>query len=136
MEFRTKGQLAIDLCSEAYADGVAFDFVCGDEVYGNCTGLRKFLEQRGQAYVLRVASTFMLQLAAETRMTCAQAVKRLGKSKRRWEVRSAGVGSKGARWYAWMWIATPHRATICWSAVTCAAVSWPFTTATCPRGRC
>ena len=106
LEFRTKGQLAIDICTEAYADGVAFDFACGDEVYGTCTQLREFFEQRGQAYVLRVATTFMLQLAAQTRMTCAQAVKQLGRDKRRWEVRSAGAGSKGQRWYAWMWIAT------------------------------
>ncbi len=106
LQFRTKGQLAIDLCTEAYADEVAFDFACGDEVYGNCTQLREFFEAHGQAYVLRVASTFMLQLAAETKMTCAQVVKQLGKDKRRWEVRSAGAGSKGQRWYAWMWIAT------------------------------
>jgi SRSO17 transposase len=106
LEFRTKGQLAMDICTEAYADGVVFDFACGDEVYGNCTGLREFFERHGQAYVLRVASTFMLQLATETPMTCAQAVKLLGRDKRRWEVRSAGAGSKGARWYAWMWIAT------------------------------
>lgn len=106
LEFRTKGQLAIDICAEAYADGLVFDFACGDEVYGNCTQLREFFEQHGQAYVLRVASTFMLGLAAGTRLTCAQAVKLLAKDKRRWEVRSAGAGSKGQRWYAWMWIAT------------------------------
>ena len=75
-------------------------------MYGNCTQLREFFEARGQAYVLRVACTFMLQLAAETSMTCAQAGKLLGRNKRRWEVRSAGTGSKGQRWYAWMWIAT------------------------------
>ena len=75
-------------------------------VTGNCTGLREFFEQHGQAYVLRVACTFMLDLAAESRLTCAQAVKQLGRDTRRWEVRSAGAGSKGARWYAWMWIAT------------------------------
>ena len=35
------------------------------------------------------------------------AVKTLVKDKdRRWEVRSAGTGSKGERWYAWAWIAT------------------------------
>ena len=39
-------------------------------------------------------------------MTCAGAVKWLVKDKRRWEVRSAGKGSKGDRWYAWAWIAT------------------------------
>ena len=106
LEFRTKGQLAIDICVEAYADGLAFDFACGDEVYGSCTQLREFFEQRGQAYVLRVASSFMLALAAETKLACAQAVKLLATDTRRWEVRSAGTGSKGQRWYAWAWIAT------------------------------
>nr|WP_164842280.1 IS701 family transposase [Actinoplanes solisilvae] len=106
LEFRTKGQLAIDICTDAYADGVAFDFACGDEVYGNCTQLREFFEDRQQAYVLRVASTFMLTLNPETRMTCAKAVALLVTDQRRWQIRSAGAGSKGHRWYAWAWIAT------------------------------
>ena len=106
LRFRTKGQLAIDILAGAYADGLAFDFVCGDEVYGSCTALREFLEARGQAYVLRVASNFILTLAAGTAMTCADAVRKLLKGKRDWEVRSAGRGSKGERWYAWAWLAT------------------------------
>jgi SRSO17 transposase len=104
--FRTKGQLAIDICAGAYADGIRFDFACGDEVYGNCTQLREFFEASGQAYVLRVPSNFMLTLAAGTKLTCAEAVTALLKDKRRWEVRSAGSGSKGERWYAWAWLAT------------------------------
>jgi len=104
--FRTKGQLAIDLCAEAYADGIRFDFACGDEVYGSCTQLREFFEASRQAYVLRVPSNFTLTLAAGTKLTCAEAVRALLKDKRRWEVRSAGNGSKGERWYAWAWIAT------------------------------
>jgi SRSO17 transposase len=106
LEFRTKGQLAIDICDDAYADGLVFDFVCGDEVYGNCTQLREFFESHGQAYVLRAASTFMIDLPSGSRLACAQAVERLAADTRRWEVRSAGTGSKGARWYAWTWIAT------------------------------
>jgi SRSO17 transposase len=106
LRFRTKGQLAIDVCADAYGDGLRFDFVCGDEVYGSSTELRDFLETEGQAYVLRVASSFMITLAAGTRLTCAQAVKRLLGDRRQWEVRSAGQGSKGQRWYAWAWIAT------------------------------
>jgi SRSO17 transposase len=106
LRFRTKGQLAIDICADAYADGLRFDFACGDEVYGSCTQLRQFLETSGQAYVLRVASNFTLTLAAGTKLTCAQAVSKLLKDKRRWEVRSAGKGSKGDRWYAWTWTAT------------------------------
>ncbi|MEU7750523.1 transposase family protein [Micromonospora sp. NPDC049171] len=99
--FRTKGQLAIDICTDAYADGVVFDFAGGDEVYGNCTQLREFFDDRQQAYVLRVASNFMLTLNPETRMTCAKAIALLATDERRWQVRSAGAGSKGQRWYAW-----------------------------------
>ena len=108
LRFRTKGQLAIDVLTDAYADGLSFDFACGDEVYGSCTGLREYLERAGQAYVLRVASSFMLALAPGTRMTCADAVRKLlgDRDRRRWEVRSAGKGSKGDRWYAWAWIGT------------------------------
>jgi SRSO17 transposase len=106
LRFRTKGQLAIDICAEAYADGVRFDFICGDEVYGASTELREYLESGGQAYVLRVASNFTVTLAGGTKLTCAQAVKTLLKDKRAWEVRSAGQGSKGQRWYAWALIAT------------------------------
>jgi SRSO17 transposase len=106
LEFRTKGQLAIDIAAEALADGIAFDFFCGDEVYGNCTELRCFFEDRGQGYVLRVPSNFHLTLATGARMPCAQAVRWLLTDKRRWEVRSAGKGSKGERWYAWAWLAT------------------------------
>jgi hypothetical protein len=47
-----------------------------DEVYGSCTQLREFFEQRGQAYVLRPGSPLRRP------------------------------GSKGERWYAWVWIAT------------------------------
>jgi hypothetical protein len=104
--FRTKGQLAIDICTEALADGARFDFLCGDEVYGTCTELREFCEQRRQGYVLRVPSSFRLTLAAGVTVTCGQAVTRLLTGARRWEVRSAGAGSKGQRWYSWAWLAT------------------------------
>ena len=104
--FRTKGQLAVDILGEAYAGGLMFDFICGDEVYGSCTELREYLEGRGQAYVLRVASNSVLTLAGGTKMTCAEAVSKLLKRTKAWEVRSAGQGSKGERWYAWAWLAT------------------------------
>jgi hypothetical protein len=37
LEFRTKGQLAIDISKDAADDGIRPDFYCGDEVYGSCT---------------------------------------------------------------------------------------------------
>jgi hypothetical protein len=68
-------------------------------VLDNCEhlldGVAGLLEERGQAYVLRVASPFMLTLAPGTKMSCADVVKKLLKDKRTWEVRSAGQGSKG-----------------------------------------
>jgi SRSO17 transposase len=111
LAFRTKGQLAIDICKDAAGDGVTFDFACADEVYGNCTELREFFEASGQAYVLRVPSNFTLTLASGVTATCAGAVSGLltgkrAKDKRLWEVRSAGKGSKGDRWYAWAWLGT------------------------------
>jgi len=87
------------------ADGISFDFFCGDEVYGSCTELREFFEARGQAYVLRIPRNFRLTLPAGRRLTCAEAAGVLAGRKRP-EVRSAGKGSKGERWYAWSWLAT------------------------------
>jgi SRSO17 transposase len=105
LQFRTKGQLAIDIATEALADGITFDFFCGGEVYGNCTELREFFEDRGQGYVLRVPRTFRLTLPGGRRLTCADAASQV--AAKRWpEVRSAGRGSKGQRWYAWSWLAT------------------------------
>jgi SRSO17 transposase len=106
LAFRTKGQLAIDLLGEVLADGIGLDFVCGDEVYGRCTQLREYLEACDQAYVLRVPSNFYLTVARGVRLTCKQAAATLPGTRRGWEVRSAGAGAKGQRWYAWAWLGT------------------------------
>ena len=137
LRFRTKGQLAIDICAEAYADGVSFDFVCGDEVYGSSTQLREFLEDRGQAYVLRVASSFTGHARRRDEADLRAGGEQLVKGRRQWEVRSAGQGSKGRRWYAWaLDRRPPPRAITCWSAATWPAASWPSTTATSPTASC
>ena len=104
LEFATKGQLAAAICADARTDWVNVDFICGDEVYGSCTELRQALEAADQAYVLRVPSNFTLTLTTGVKLTCAGAVAWLG-DQLRWEVRSAGNGSKGQRWYAWAQIA-------------------------------
>jgi SRSO17 transposase len=102
--FRTKGQLAIDILADVFADGVRLDFVCGDEVYGSCTELREFLENQEQAYVLRVPSSFRLTLASGATLTCKRAAVALLNGRHGWQVCSAGKGSKGERWYAWAWL--------------------------------
>jgi DDE superfamily endonuclease len=113
LAFRTKGQLAIDLSTDVAADGIRPDFYCGGEVYGSCTQLHEHFEATGQAYVLRVPSNFMIALAAGTKLTCAQAVARLLKDKRCWEVRSAGTApraSAGMPGPGWL---PPRRVTTC-----------------------
>jgi SRSO17 transposase len=106
LRFRTKGQLAIDICADAAGDGIRPDFYCGDEVYGNCTQLREYFESEDQAYVLRVPCNFRITMRSGTVLTCAEAVAELLRHPRRWEIRSAGKGSKGDRWYAWAWLGT------------------------------
>jgi SRSO17 transposase len=132
LEFRTKGQLAIDITAGALADGITFDFFCGDEVYGSCTQLRAFFEARGQAYVLRVPSNFRLTLASGKKPTCADAASQL-LARKHPEVRSAGNGSKGQRWDGWSWLAAASPGTACSSATTSRPESWPFTTASSPK---
>jgi hypothetical protein len=106
LRFKTKGELAIEIFDEAAADGLRPDFACGDEVYGSSAKPREHLEHENQAYVLRVAKTFRLTTNEGNTVTCEDTAKKLLKHKRRWEVRSAGKGSKGDRWYAWAWIGT------------------------------
>jgi hypothetical protein len=106
LAFRAEGQLAIDLIGEVRAGGVGLDFACGDEVCGRCIRLREYVEARGLAYVLRVPSDFYLTAARGVRLTCKQAAATLLAAWRGWEVRSAGTGAKGQRWYAWAWLGT------------------------------
>ena len=108
LTFLTKGELAIEILKEAYAEGIFFDFICGDEVYGACTKLREYLESVRQAYVLRVRKNFYLTFRDESVLTCEDAVKKMLRA-RNWEIRSAGRGSKGERWYAWAWIMVDDR---------------------------
>lgn len=106
LTFETKGKIAADLVRDAHSDGVSADFVTGDEVYGASPDLRRYCEESGQGYVLRVAGTFHADLSAVTTLTCRQTVKTLLRNKGDWKIYSAGTGSKGARLYAWARIGT------------------------------
>ena len=52
--FRTKGQLAIDISTDAAADGIRPDFYCGDEVYGNCIASPAIWRVKRAASTLRL----------------------------------------------------------------------------------
>ncbi len=56
--------------------------------------------------MLRVPCSFHLTLARGVTLTGTQVATGLLAGVRRWQVRSAGRGSKGQRWYAWALVAT------------------------------
>jgi len=51
-KFKTKPKLALDLVDEAIANGVQFDWIGGDGLYGHSYELGKGLDERGQFFVL------------------------------------------------------------------------------------
>jgi SRSO17 transposase len=105
VEFKTKPQLAVEICAEMLADATMPPWVAGDEVYGRSGALRGFLEDHDVGYVLRVGKAFHVQLAPGVRTRADQAVEHYLADQALWQV--LGVpGSKGQRVYAWAWIAT------------------------------
>lgn len=100
--FATKPELAIAMLSRALDAGVPARWVTADEVYGQHSGLRAFLQDRGMAHVLAIPTSQRLwadlgtgpaQVRADTLAATlpAQAFKRV----------SAGAGAKGPRVYHW-----------------------------------
>jgi len=97
-EFATKPHLAQAMLKRALDAGVPAAWVTADSVYGDDPGLRAFLEERGQAYVMAIASDQRLPLwkGGIRALTLAT---RLPASA--WQPLSAGEGAKGARVYDW-----------------------------------
>jgi SRSO17 transposase len=105
IEFKTKPELAVDICAEMVADATMPPWAAGDEVYGRCGELRSYLEDNGVGYVLRVGCAFYVDLAPGVKIRADQAVTQHLAEQTSWQV--VGVpGSKGQRRYAWAWVAT------------------------------
>jgi SRSO17 transposase len=98
-EFATKPELARRMIERALDGGTPFGWVAGDEVYGNNSKLRQWMEERRLGYVLAVASDQRLRWPDREQrrvdMT-AQSLPHLA-----WKRISAGSGSKGERMYDW-----------------------------------
>jgi SRSO17 transposase len=96
--FATKPQLARKMLQRAFAAGCRPSFVLADEVYGNDSKFRRFLDSRGQPYVLAVSSQqrlwveFRQQRVDEIARTTPASV---------WQRLSVGDGAKGPRVYDW-----------------------------------
>jgi len=97
--FATKPALALQMLSRTFAAGVALAWVTGDSVYGDDRKLRQWLEGRKQAYVLAVSGNQTVWISHQQRQITTILAEL---STERWERLSAGMGSKGPRWYDWL----------------------------------
>jgi len=102
--FATKPQLAQDILTDMVADGTIPPWAAADEVYGRSGKLRKFLQDNGIGYVMRVGCAFSVEVSPQAKIRADVAVARFV-AQDAWQVASV-TGSKGERRYAWAWIAT------------------------------
>jgi SRSO17 transposase len=96
--FATKPQLALQMLERALDAGVPAAWVVGDEVYGDDSKVRRWLEDRRQPYVLAVSSQH--RIWKDFRQLKVSELLQQGPTDR-WQRISAGDGAKGPRWYDW-----------------------------------
>ncbi|MFP3992781.1 transposase [Streptomyces sp. E11-3] len=101
LEFATKPALALGMVERALAAGARPDWVAADEVYGNDSHLRDALEDLGVGYVLAVSCS--TRVAVGPASIRADALAR-ALSPECGQIRSAGAGAKGQRWYQWAYM--------------------------------
>jgi len=101
--FATKPRLALNMIAAALQARVPAGWATGDEVYGNDPSFRAGVQALGLGYVLAVACDHRVTVnQGTTRMRADQIA--AGLPDAAWQRYSAGVGSKGPRWYAWAWV--------------------------------
>ncbi|MBK8460727.1 MAG: IS701 family transposase [Micropruina sp.] len=100
--FATKPELAMRMIARAIEAGVPAGWVTGDEVYGQHSGLRRMLEERGMPYVLAVPVNQRVIAIRGGRIVEERADERARTlPAQAWRRISAGAGAKGPRLYHW-----------------------------------
>jgi len=96
--FATKPALARQMLERTLTAGVVVRWITGDAIYGADRALRQWLEAQRQAYVLAVSGKESVWLQPHPRRisTLLSDLPAEG-----WQRISAGLGSKGPRWYDW-----------------------------------
>lgn len=98
VKFATKPALGRRMIERAQQAGVPFEWVTGDEVYGNDSQMRKWLEGRKICYLLAVSSQYRVFYQGRRRWAAEIATLLLQEV---WQRLSAGAGTKGERLYDW-----------------------------------
>lgn len=102
--FATRSELADDMITAAVAALVPVRWVAADEAYGNNTSLRARLRELRLGYVLAVSCDHLVPIdGGKSRCRADRLVENLPATA--WTRRSAGDGSKGPRFYDWVWLA-------------------------------
>ena len=97
--FATKPALARQMLDRTRSADVQLAWVTGDCVYGNDRTLRAWLEAQPQAYVLAISDNESVWLGQQQWAIKAILADLPADG---WERLSAGLGSKGPRWYTWL----------------------------------
>src|SRR5215207_1021269 len=97
-EVRHQTTLGRRMIERARQAAVPFQWVTGDDVYGNDGEMRRWLEGQKIFYVLAVSSQYRVFYKGSRRWA-AEIAKLL--SQREWRRLSAGAGTKGERLYDW-----------------------------------
>lgn len=101
--FQTKPQIARRKFQELRDLGVRFPWATGDEVYGRYAALREDHEKNGEAYAYFVPRDFLVPTSTGGRSRADDLARH---AQGHFEVRSAGPGRTGPRWYEWAMIET------------------------------
>ena len=101
--FAAKPELARQMIERTIESGMPFGWVAADEVYGQNTSLREWLEEHQVSYVLAVPKSFPAATAAG-KVRADRLAARVPAAG--WQQISCGPGSKGPRFYDWALIAT------------------------------
>ncbi|KMJ46950.1 transposase [Xenorhabdus khoisanae] len=99
VNFATKPQLARQMLERAFSTGVPCRWVTADAVYGHDRRLRCWLEARYQPFVLAIPKNEPLWWQAPCYVRAGVIAASLTADD--WEKQSAGLGTKGERWYDW-----------------------------------
>nr|WP_241538157.1 IS701 family transposase [Xenorhabdus sp. KK7.4] len=99
VSFATKPQLARHMLARALDAGVPCRWVTADAVYGHDRRLRCWLESRHQPFVLAIPKNEWLWWQGPHDIRADVIAASLMPDD--WETQSAGLGTKGARWYDW-----------------------------------
>src|SRR5947209_1316532 len=105
VRFATKPELARGMLERAFAAGVPAAWVTGDEIYGDATDLRGWLEQEQHPYVFAVSCSSPVWHDGRQERADALVASLPPES---WGTLSCGAGSQGERLYAWACIQLPY----------------------------